>query len=139
MDERRGSARHRRGMSTARRILFADPWCYKPYDTRTLETGVLGGSEATTARVARALALHGCQVHVLQEARKGADSVAGVRYTHHAEEAQFDFVISLRYPKLAREMLARFPDARHFVWLHDLDPEGIVEFMAAMPFDGVRG
>src|SRR5438046_449919 len=107
MDERRGSARHRSGlgMSTTRRILFADPWCYKPYDTWTLETGVLGGSEATTSRVARALAQHGCRVHVLQNARTGAETVDGVCYTNHAEGAQFDFVVSLRYPKLAREML----------------------------------
>src|SRR5207248_9010732 len=65
--------------------------------------------------------------------------VDGVCYTHHAEEVQFDFVISLRYPTLAREMLTRFPDARHLVWLHDLDPEGIVEFMAAMPCYAVCG
>src|SRR2546430_15315889 len=36
-------------------VLFYDPLCRQPYDTRTLRTQALGGTEATLTRVADAL------------------------------------------------------------------------------------
>src|SRR2546423_4906769 len=36
-------------------VLFYDPLCRQPYDTRTLHTCALGGTEATLTRVADAL------------------------------------------------------------------------------------
>ena len=36
-------------------LLFYDPVCRQPYDTRTLHTRALGGTEATLTRVADAL------------------------------------------------------------------------------------
>jgi hypothetical protein len=38
-----------------RPVLFYDPVCQEPYDTRTLRTAAMGGTEATLTRVADAL------------------------------------------------------------------------------------
>ena len=36
-------------------VLFYDPLCQQPYDTRTLHTQAMGGTESTLVRVADAL------------------------------------------------------------------------------------
>src|SRR3982075_3113288 len=91
-------------------VLFYDPVCRQPYDTRTLRTQAMGGSEATLIRVADAL-----DAFVIQHNR--AEDWG--RYRQPQRISGITSVIVNRGSRalpLARE---RYPRARAYLWLHD--------------------
>jgi len=91
-------------------VLFYDPVCQQPYDTRTLHTQALGGTEATLVRIADALG-----AWVLQHNRthdweryRGPQRLSGI--TH---------VIVNRDSRALPFVQECYPGARVYLWLHD--------------------
>ncbi len=91
-------------------VLFYDPSCLQPYDTRTLHQQAMGGTEATVVRVADALG-----AFVMQHNRTEAfgsylppDRIAGIEH-----------VIVNRDSRAFSTVRTLFPDARMYLWLHD--------------------
>lgn len=105
------------------RILFVDPVCPKPYDPETLLTQPLGGTEATVIRVAEAIASRpGVEfVRVAQHNRE--DPFQGFAYygpfgeTGHTPPTH---VIVLRAPMALYQARKQFPNAKLYLWCHDL-------------------
>lgn len=103
--------------------LFFDPGCPRPYSRRTLEEAALGGTESTVVRIAEAL-----DAAVMQHNR----TVSEGRYRPPRERGQdpsetgqdpsgaVEHLIVLRDPRAIGPLCARFPDARPYLWLHDL-------------------
>jgi glycosyltransferase involved in cell wall biosynthesis len=97
-------------------VLFYDPVCAAPYDTRTLASRALGGTEATLVRVADAL-----DAYVVQHNR-GED---WQRYRHPKRLPGITNVIVNRDPRALAIVRERYPQARLFLWLHDrIEPGG---------------
>jgi glycosyltransferase involved in cell wall biosynthesis len=97
------------------RIVFYDPLCPAPYSRTTLEQRGLGGSEACVIRVAEAL-----NARVMQHCRV---SVEG-RYCPPSTAPEAEHVIVMRDARALRALRPRFPNARFYVWLHDLAAPG---------------
>jgi glycosyltransferase involved in cell wall biosynthesis len=91
-------------------ILFYDPVCQQPYDTRTLQTSAMGGSEATLVRVADALG-----AYVIQHNRR----TDWQRYRSPQRLPGITHVIVNREPRALARVGERYPDARIYLWLHD--------------------
>src|ERR1700674_326561 len=91
-------------------VLFYDPVCRQPYDTRTLRTQAMGGSEATLTRVADAL-----EAFVIQHNR--AEDWG--RYRQPQRIPGITSVIVNRDSRALPLVRARYPDARAYLWLHD--------------------
>src|ERR1700686_2857631 len=91
-------------------VLFYDPVCRRPYDTRTLRTQAMGGSEATLTRVADAL-----EAFVIQHNR--AEDWG--RYRQPQRIPGITSVIVNRDSRALPLVRARYPDARAYLWLHD--------------------
>jgi glycosyltransferase involved in cell wall biosynthesis len=91
-------------------VLFYDAVCQQPYDTRTLRTQALGGTEATLTRVADAL-----DAYVIQHNR----TQDWDRYRSPQTLAGISSVIVNRDSRALRAVHARYPQARLFLWLHD--------------------
>lgn len=93
------------------RILIFDAVTLRPYDDATLAGEALGGTEATVIRVARAL-----DAQVMQSPRVASSG----RYLARDATVDPTHVIALRHPAATLLMRERFPDAAHFLWMHDL-------------------
>lgn len=91
-------------------VLFYDPVCLGPYDTRTLRERALGGSEATLARVADALG-----AWVIQHNR----SEDCGRYRRPQRLPGITSLIVHRDPRVLPRLRAEYPQARVYLWLHD--------------------
>ena len=91
-------------------FLFYDPVCRQPYDTRTLHTCALGGTEATLTRVADAL-----DAFVIQHNR--AEDWG--RYRRPQRISGITRVIVNRDSRALALVRAHYPGARVFLWLHD--------------------
>src|SRR5260370_30774727 len=91
-------------------FLFYDPVCRQPYDTRTLHTCALGGTEATLTRVADAL-----DAFVIQHSR--AEDWG--RYRRPQRISGITRVIVNRDSRALALVRAHYPGARVFLWLHD--------------------
>jgi len=91
-------------------VLFFDPLCVAPYGAQTLHEQGLGGSEATTVRVAEAL-----DAFVAQHNRTRAEG----RYLPPAALADVEDVIVLRDPRALARVSQLFPRARTHLWVHD--------------------
>jgi glycosyltransferase involved in cell wall biosynthesis len=97
-------------------VLFYDPACPAPYDTRTLSSQALGGTEATLVRVADALG-----AWVLQHNR----TADWERYLRPQRLAGIRSVIVNREAAGLSLMERLYPQARIYLWLHDrLRPGG---------------
>ena len=97
-------------------VLFYDPVCRQPYDTRTLRMQALGGTEATLVRVADALG-----AWVIQHNR----AEDWERYRRPQRLAGISTVIVNREPRALRTMRDIYPAARLYLWLHDrIEPGG---------------
>lgn len=97
-------------MTAMSAILFFDPVCGRPYDTETLRSQAMGGTEATVVRVADALG-----ALVVQHNRTSASG----RYLPPRRDAAITHVIVNRDSRalpVAREL---YPNARFYLWLHD--------------------
>lgn len=91
-------------------VLFFDPVCREPYDTRTLATQALGGSESTVVRIADAL-----EAFVVQHNR--VESCG--RYRPPAPDPSITHVIVNRDSRAIARVHDLYPRAQVFLWLHD--------------------
>src|SRR5215469_4168048 len=97
-------------------VLFYDPVCQQPYDTRTLRGQALGGTEATLVRVADALG-----AWVIQHNR----AEDWERYRRPQRLAGITSVIVNREPRALRIVREDYPAARVYLWMHDrIEPGG---------------
>lgn len=110
------------------RIIFIDPVCPKPYDPQVLATEPLGGTEGTVIRVAEGLANRpGVEfVRIAQHNRE--DPFQGFAYygpfreTGHTSPTH---VIVLRAPLALYQARKQFPNAKLYLWCHDMfSPQG---------------
>lgn len=102
------------------RILFVDPVCNKPYGPQVLATEPLGGTEGTVIRIADGLVARGTEVMVKQHNRS-SPSPGGV-YRAFGDNADFrpTHVIVLRAPLALYQARKQFPNAKLYLWCHDL-------------------
>lgn len=91
-------------------VLFYDPVCHEPYDTRTLAERALGGTEATLVRVADALG-----AWVMQHNR----SSDWQRYLKPQRLPGVTAVVVNRDARALADVLELYPQARLYLWLHD--------------------
>lgn len=91
-------------------ILFLDPVCQRPYDTRTLATQASGGTESSVTRVADAL-----DAYVMQHNR----AEAWGRYLPVQPLAGIAHVVINRDSRALPLVRRLFPTARVYLWLHD--------------------
>ena len=101
------------------KILFIDDVCPKPYDETSLQNEVIGGTEATTIRIANGLREKGHQVHVktrlapLQPEKHGW-------FNHFHPDFEPDIVVVLRLAFQLATYRDLYPQAQFYLWLHDL-------------------
>jgi glycosyltransferase involved in cell wall biosynthesis len=110
-------------------LLIVDGTCPKPYDPGTFAAEGMGGTEATVIRIAEGLAATGL-FNVLVEQHNRSVMYSNLEgfennyrracYVPPETADRADYVISLRYPPLLALMQKRFPNARHYLWNHDL-------------------
>src|SRR5213076_2813208 len=86
-------------------VLFYDPLCRQPYDTRTLHTCALGGTEATLTRVADAL-----EAFVIQHNRaedwgryRRPQRISGITHVIVNRDSRALPLVARHYPGSARE------------------------------------
>lgn len=91
-------------------ILFFDPVCDRPYDSETLRSQAMGGTEATVVRVADALA-----ALVVQHNR----ATASGRYLPPRRDPAITHVIVNRDSRALPTVRELYPNARMHLWLHD--------------------
>ena len=97
-------------------VLFYDPVCQRPYDTRTLQAQAMGGTEATLVRVADALG-----AWVIQHNR----TEDWQRYRRPQRLAGITTVIVNRDSRALPLVREHYPGARVHLWLHDrIHPRG---------------
>ncbi len=91
-------------------VLFFDPSCQRPYDTRTLRQQATGGTEASLTRVADALG-----AYVMQHNR--TDTYGP--YLPPSRIAGIEHVILNRDSRALPVVRALYPQARFYLWVHD--------------------
>lgn len=101
------------------KILFIDDVCPKPYDETSLEKDVIGGTEATTIRIAKGLREKGHLVHV-KTRLPPSDPKKHPWFNHHDPDFQPDIVVILRLAFQLATYRPRFPQAQFYLWHHDL-------------------
>lgn len=104
-------------------ILFYDNVCPNSYDDQTLLTKSLGGTEASCIRIVEALAKDPSYcVRVQQRGRTEAHiSAAGVIYEPlDTPIAKVHATITLRDANSYLQVKAKYPNATHYLWMHDV-------------------
>jgi glycosyltransferase involved in cell wall biosynthesis len=91
-------------------VLFYDPVCQRPYDTRTLHTQALGGTEATLVRIANALGAWVMQHNRTEEWQ---------RYRTPQRLPGITDVVVNRDSRALPFVQQHYPGARVYLWLHD--------------------
>lgn len=91
-------------------LLFFDPVCQQPYDTRTLQERATGGTEATVTRLADALG-----AYVMQHNRATDEG----RYRAPGRLDGIREVVLVRESRALPLIRELFPQARVCLWLHD--------------------
>jgi glycosyltransferase involved in cell wall biosynthesis len=91
-------------------ILFFDPVCAHPYDSQTLATRAMGGTEATVVRVADALG-----ALVVQHNRASASG----RYLPPRRDPGIRHVVVTRDSRALAAARELYPNASFHLWLHD--------------------
>jgi glycosyltransferase involved in cell wall biosynthesis len=99
-------------------VLIYDPTCPKPYNARTLEQEALGGTEATVIRIAE-----GLDAQVMQHNRTVSDG----RYLANSESLNPRAVVLLRSVAWLPTVASRFPNAKLYLWMHDLAGNDLIE------------
>ena len=92
-------------------ILFFDPSCQRPYDTRTLQEKATGGTEASVTRIA-----DGLGAFVMQHNR--TDTFGS--YVPPGQISGIDHVVLNRDSRALPLVRELFPRARTYLWVHDL-------------------
>ena len=91
-------------------ILFWDPCCLRPYDTRSVLHEATGGTESSVSRIADAL-----DAYVVQHNRAQAEG----RYRSPARIPGIAHVVLVRDPRALPIVRELYPDARYHLWMHD--------------------
>jgi len=91
-------------------VLFFDPSCQHPYDTRTLQQKATGGTEASVTRVADALG-----AFVMQHNRTEAYG----SYLPPGKIGGIEHVVLNRDSRALPTIRALYPNARVYLWVHD--------------------
>jgi glycosyltransferase involved in cell wall biosynthesis len=91
-------------------VLFFDPSCQRPYDTRTLQQKATGGTEASVTRIADALG-----AFVMQHNRTEAYD----RYLPPSRIDGIEHVILNRDSRALPRVRELYPNARTYLWVHD--------------------
>ena len=91
-------------------VLFFDPRCPESYSARTFGQSALGGTEATTIRVAEAL-----DAVVVQHNRIEADG----RYRPPGACGGIRHVVVLQDPQSIAQLRETYPRARFYLWVHN--------------------
>jgi glycosyltransferase involved in cell wall biosynthesis len=91
-------------------VLFYDPSCQRPYDTRTLRQQATGGTEASVTRIADALG-----AFVMQHNRTEAYG----SYLPPGKIAGIEHVILNRDSRALPRVRELYPDAKTYLWVHD--------------------
>jgi glycosyltransferase involved in cell wall biosynthesis len=91
-------------------VLFFDPSCQRPYDTRTLHREAMGGTEATVTRIADALG-----AFVMQHNRTEAYGT----YLPPGKISGIEHVILNRDSRALPRIRELFPQAKAYLWIHD--------------------
>ena len=91
-------------------VLFFDPSCQRPYDTRTLHQQATGGTEASVTRIADALG-----ALVMQHNRTEAYG----SYLPPGKIAGIEHVILNRDSRALPRIRALYPHAKTYLWVHD--------------------
>lgn len=117
------------------RIAFIDLSCPQIYDHTALSSQGLGGTEASVVRLATALGARDHKVLVVQHLRTLEKSERGVIYGSMESLMGFrpEVVICLRDVRMLSFMAENFPDAKLFLWLHDLEELGASQLTANIP------
>ncbi len=92
-------------------ILFYDPSCQKPYDTRTLLEKATGGTEASVTRVA-----DGLGAYVMQHNRTEAFGT----YVPPGKISGIEHVVLNRDSRALPVVRDLYPQACVYLWVHDL-------------------
>jgi glycosyltransferase involved in cell wall biosynthesis len=118
----------------SKRWLFLPLQSGKVWTGATILTEPLGGSEASVAYTARALAKAGEDVHVMTHAQLAQPTVyEGVKYygAHHFPELQgqkWDIVVSSRWLEIINEV--QWDSPIRVLWLHDMPWSEIITINA---------
>jgi len=91
-------------------VLFYDPSCQRPYDTRTLRQQATGGTEASVTRIADALG-----AFVMQHNRTEPYG----SYLPPGKIAGIEHVILNRDSRALPKVRELYPDAKTYLWVHD--------------------
>ena len=91
-------------------VLFYDPSCQRPYDTRTLRQQATGGTEASVTRIADALG-----AFVMQHNRTEAHGT----YLPPGKIAGIEHVVLNRDSRAFPLIRKLFPNAKAYLWVHD--------------------
>jgi glycosyltransferase involved in cell wall biosynthesis len=91
-------------------VLFFDPACQRPYDTRTLRQEAIGGTEASVTRIADALG-----AFVMQHNRTEAYG----SYLPPGRIAGIEHVIVNRDSRALPRVRELYPGAKTYLWVHD--------------------
>jgi glycosyltransferase involved in cell wall biosynthesis len=116
-------------------ILIWDTTSNKPYTMDTLRNEALGGTEASVLRLSKALVQTGHYVAIYQSKAEDYEGPAVDGINHVGLESMFpkpDVVIHLRTAQYVNMLRTVYPDAKHFVWVHDV----FGEWVEQEPFEG---
>lgn len=97
-------------------IVFYDPCCPVAYTNDSLRQGALGGTEATVIRVAEAL-----DAYVVQHNRWEREG----RYLPPSHVPGATHVVCLRLVQELPKLRKQYPNAKLYLWLHDIAGEEI--------------
>ncbi len=99
-------------------ILFVDPTCPKPYDTNTLLSEGMGGSEATMVRIVDRLLANNTRV-ACEQHNRAQDQLPYVTPQYVAPQP-YTHVVTYRSVEACKRSKAIHPQAKHYLWLQDL-------------------
>lgn len=91
-------------------VLFYDPSCQRPYDTRTLHQQATGGTEASVTRIADALGAFVMQHNRTEPYRQ---------YLPPGKVEGIEHVVLNRDSRALPRVRELFPNARTYLWVHD--------------------
>lgn len=104
-------------------LLFYDPVAPNLYTLDTLENGALGGTEASCLRIANELARRGHGVVLAQRGLEQGDTENKLWYCPLDQASNcgtYNTVITLRDAGTYLKNKERFPNSKHYLWMHDV-------------------
>jgi glycosyltransferase involved in cell wall biosynthesis len=101
-------------------VLFHDLICPKPYTIETVKTEAVGGTEATILRIAKGLHSREHSVALMQRGRTQPEVIDGIVYITPEAELTPNIVVTLRDAGHYRANQKKYPNAQHYLWMHDV-------------------